>query len=235
MKSHRLPWTADFPVLRSFSVVGSPPVILFIALLTTAFTSAQDLPVKPPPGRYAGLWNNSPFTSRPVVVAPEPEPEVNPLEDYALIGIAPITGGHLVTLINRNNAEERVTIDSTRPEKNKDFKVIGINRKPGDPLGTTVTLSSGRVTGTIAFEQELLALSPPPAAPAQQPNANPQGAPGQPNNPNNPASTVRAPRPRVVASPTTSPGQAQGRPQAAPGRPQTGGSNRTDRGPRTRR
>ena len=225
MKIHLSPRSADF----------RPPAILLAAILTTAMATAQDIPAMPAEGKYASLWNNSPFTSKPVIVAPEAAPEVNPLEDYALIGITPVTGGHVVTLINRTNTEKRIMLDSRWPERNKDFKVVGVNRKAGDPLGTTVTISTGRITGTVAFEEELLTITPPQAARAPQPNAQQPGAPGQPAQLNNP---VRAPRPRVVAPPTTSPGQPQGRPQTIPGRPQTGGSGssgRFDRNSRIRR
>lgn len=216
--------------------------MLIAFAIATPATHAQDLPVKPPQGKYAELWNNSPFTSRPVVVAPEPPPEVNPLEDYALVGVSPVTDGFRVTLINRNDPTERITVDSSRPERNPDFKVVGVNRSPGRPLATTVTLTSGSATGTVAFEQDLLTLRPPPAQQQVRHGAaqvDPQqGQPGQQG------SAVRMPRPRVVPPPAPD-SQQQGRPQIGPGgrtqgfnrQPGGGTSGRMDRGSdrRTRR
>jgi len=226
------------------SLSAHPRCALSICCLAVALThatphaTAQDLPVKPPQGKYAGLWNNSPFTSRPVVVAPEPLPEVNPLEDYALVGVSPVTDGFRVTLINRNDPTERITVDSSRPDRNPDFKVVGVNRSPGRPLATTVTLASGSVTGTVAFEQDLLTLRPPPAAPAQQQQRirQPQ-AEAQQVQAGQQGSAVRMPRPRVVPPPNASGNPQQGRPQLGPGRQQginrqsTGGSSsRGERG-----
>jgi hypothetical protein len=200
--------------------------LLLAFLIFTLPLTAGELPRKVPTERYAGLWNNSPFTSRPVIVAPEAPPEVNPLEDYALIGVSPVADGFRVTLINRNDPGERIVVDSSRPKANEDIKILGIDRQPGLPLATTVRLSMGRSTGTVGFERSLLTLTPPPAA-----------APPQQNLPINPANpdaleeqaqgARRQPRPRVVPPPAN--GQQQGargqRPQVSPGR----GGDRTDR------
>ena len=52
---------------------------------------AADLPKKAPITKYAGLWTNSPFTSKPPPVGPAEA--ANPLEDYTLAGVSPVTGG----------------------------------------------------------------------------------------------------------------------------------------------
>ncbi len=47
---------------------------------------AADVPNNPTLTRYARLWTNSPFTSKPP--PPTERPEDNPLDDYALGGIS---------------------------------------------------------------------------------------------------------------------------------------------------
>ena len=171
-----------------------------IFLLTLAITGwvVAKPPVKQPLQSYSSLWNNSPFTSKP---PPQGPAEVaNPLEDYALLGVSPISGGYRVTLINKKKPEERVTVDSDRPSKDG-FKVVAVTRKSGDPLGTVVKMMSGTVSGTISFDEKLLTVAAPPAA-KPQPHAQP-GQPGQPPQPQIQPGQVpgRQPRPRVVPPP----------------------------------
>ncbi len=227
---------------------------IFTLFLLTAFAGpalAQELPKKAPVTRYAGLWTNSPFTTKPP--PPSAGPEVNPLEDYALGGVAQIPGGYRVTLFNRKNPEERIVL----PDRT-DFKVLAVNYKTGSPLGTTVRLSTGGKEGTVSFDEKLLTLK---TAPANQPPGLP-GANGQPLNPqqllqqqqlqqqqlqqqlqqqqnNNNGGAAgevpRQPRPRVVTQPqnTTLPGGNTAMPpgipqnrQQVPGAPQNIRPNR---------
>lgn len=170
-----------------------------ILLLATAAGALADLPKKGPLPRYSGLWTNSPFTSKPPVVGPTAE--VNPLEDYALGGVSPIPGGYRITLFNKKNPDERIVL----PDRT-DFKIMSVAYATGNPLGTTVRLSTGGREGTVAFDEKLLTLKAAPAAqpvnnnpnnlPINMPGANPN--PGVPTNPND---AVRQPRPRVVTQP----------------------------------
>ena len=169
-----------------------------------------DLPKKAPLSRYSSLWTNSPFTSKPPPA--EPGAANNPLDDYALIGVSHIGGtGYRVTLINKKKPEERIMVDSDKPSKDG-FKILEVVRKSGDPLGTTVRMKSGSMTGTVAFDTKLLTLAAAPA-PAAKPSLPGQPlVPGQPQvaNPN-----LRQPRPRVVPPPAPLvPGQQQ--PAAVP-------------------
>jgi len=174
--------------------------------------SAADLPRKAPLTKYSPLWTDSPFTSKPP--PPEAGPEVNPLEDYALAGVSPIPSGYRVTLLNRKDPTARIVVDSDKPREG--FKIISVQRKPGEPLGTTVRMSSGSITGTVAFDESLLTLQPPPAArPAQPqlpPGVQPNGQPLQPGQ-----TPIRQPRPRVVPPPNP---QGQQVPAAKPPVPQ---------------
>lgn len=188
------------------------PVSAVLALIDVV---RADLPKKAPLSRYATLWSNSPFTSKPP--PPEAGPASNPLDDYALIGVSPIGGsGYRVSLINKKKPDERIIVDSDKPSKDG-FKVLEVIRKAGDPLGTIVRMNSGSMTGTVAFDTKLLTLTAAPKAavpqpgvpgqPAQVPQVQPGQAPG--NLP------VRQPRPRVVPPPTPTAG-AQVLPGAVP-------------------
>ncbi|HVJ45732.1 MAG TPA: hypothetical protein VM511_05055, partial [Luteolibacter sp.] len=152
--------------------------LLFLALAAMA---AADLPKPAPVTRYTALWTESPFTTKPPDNINAPEP--NPLEDYALGGIAPISGGYRITLLNRKNPEERIVIPD-----NPDFKILAVQYASGNPLDTTVRLSTGSKTGTVAFDPKLLVLKAAPAPQPQQqqqqnmpPGAAPQPPPGQQN------------------------------------------------------
>jgi hypothetical protein len=184
---------------------------LTCATLFTGWATAE-LPKKMPVGRYSGLWMSSPFTSKPP--PPGPMVEGNPLEDYALIGVSPIAGGYRVSLINKKNPEERLLVDTDNPASK--FKILNVTRKPGDPLGTVVRLTTGSVTGTVTYDDKLLTLVAAPAKaaanvpPGQPPNpGQPPGVQPQPN----PAQ--RQPRPRVVPPPAPQ-GGAVGAPQGQP-------------------
>ena len=186
-----------------------------ILLLTLALTglAVADLPKKAPLTKYAGLWTNSPFTSKP----PQPEagPTVNPLEDYALAGVSPVDGGYRVTLLNKKKPEDRIIVESDRPREG--FKILEVIRKPGDPLGTIVRMSSGSVTGTVSFDEKFLTLAAPAAAKVNPKMPLGAAIPGQIPQPSQPGQPPQQARPRVVpppgqpARPTTA-AQPQGKP-----------------------
>lgn len=195
-----------------------PKFIILTAALSCGAALA-DLPTKAPLSKYSALWTNSPFTSRP---PPPPPPEQsNPLDDYVLIGVSPIGNGYRVTLLDRTNPDTRITVDPG----NKDFEVLSVTRRAGDPLGTIVRVASGGVEGDIGFDDSLLTLTPPPSAPAPAPQPRgqrgaPPAVPGQPDPAANPSVEPRAPRQRVVVPPTP---ETRGR--AAPtARPTTTGA-----------
>ncbi len=195
----------------------SNPAFLLLAL---AGLASADLPKKVPLTRYSGLWVNSPFTSKPPDTGPGAL--INPLDDYALIGVSPIGGnGYRVTLINKKKPEERITVDSDSAKTG--FKILEVVRKSGDPLGTVVRMSSGSMTGTVSFDQKLLTLTPAaaPAAAQGQPPGQPAqaGQPGQ-QPPQPGQANLRQPRARVVPPPAPAPGVPPGG-QGRPGQPNT--------------
>ena len=188
------------------------PVIslLSLALASHAFS---DIPKKAPLSAYSKLWNDSPFTTKPPPVIAGPDG--NPLDDYALLGISPIGGGkYRVTLINKKKPEDRIMVysDSTSSE----FKILGVTKKAGDPMGTVVSMSAGSQTGTVRFDDKLLTIAPP------KPVAVQPGIPGQVPQPVPQPMDPRQPRPRVVPPPTIQAPQAAGQPQVPqthPGQP----------------
>jgi len=187
---------------------AAAPRILLLALAFTGWAAA-DLPKKAPITKYTGLWTNSPFTSKPP--PPEAGPAVNPLEDYALCGVSPVTAGYRVTLLNKKKPEERIIVETDRPSDG--FKILSVTRKPGDPLGTVVRMMSGSITGTVSFDEKLLTLAAPPAA-KPPPQAPPGVVPGQPQlQPGQ--MPQRQPRPRVVPPPMPQTPQPQQQPVQA--------------------
>jgi hypothetical protein len=175
-------------------------------LLALVGQALADVPKKAPLSKYSGLYNNSPFTSKPIQEGPGEEE--NPLDDYALIGVSPIeNSGYRVTLINKKKPEERITVDSGKTGTG--FTILGVDRKPGDPLGTAVRMKSGSTSGVVKFDEKLLTLAAAPKQAAPQPNI--PGQPPQPQlqpDPNQPQ-PQRQPRPRVVPPPTPQAGQVQ--------------------------
>lgn len=169
---------------------------LFFLLIVSSSCAFAEPPRAVPSTRYSRLWIDSPFTTKPPPVVNAPD--VNPLEDYALGGVSPVTGGYRVTLLNRKNPEERIIIPD-----NPDFKILSVQYAAGNPLGTTVRVATGSKSGTVSFDEKLLTLKaapapqqpqPPPmpgipAVPGQQPQEQQAGQATQ-----NP----RTPRPRVV-------------------------------------
>ena len=184
----------------------SSRILLLNLALTLTVWAVADLPKKAPITKYTGLWTNSPFTSKPAL--PEAVPVVNPLEDYALVGVSPVGAGYRVTMMNKKKPEDRITVDSDRPREG--FQILEVTRKKGDPLGTVVRMKSGESTGTISFDEKLLVLAAAPVAKA--PPKVPPGvvAPGTPTPQPNGQSPQRQPRPRVVPPPQ--PGQPAGQP-----------------------
>lgn len=170
--------------------------IISCTFLLSAWAVA-DLPRKMPISNYSSLWNNSPFTSKPP--PPPPGEEINPLDDYALIGVSPIGQGYRVTLINKKQPTERIMVDTG--DTRSGFEILGITRKSGNPLGTEVRMRSGSKTGTVSYDEQLLTIAAPVAAPPQ----NPQIVPGQPPgvDANGQPVPQRQPRPRVVPPPAT--------------------------------
>lgn len=198
-----------------------------LLLLGVTGWSMAEVPKKRPKSAYAGLWTNSPFTTKPPPAAAAAI--ANPLDDYALSGVAPIPGGYRVTLLNKKNPEQRIVIPD-----DPNFRIVAVNYQTGSPLGTTVRLVTGGKEGVVSFDEKLLTLKAPPAAPQHQPAGAPPGAPGVPPaiTPQNPdGSPARQPRPRTVTPANTgAPGGGAAVPTptptgapTAPATPQGGG------------
>jgi hypothetical protein len=205
---------------------------LLAALATLA--SGIEVPKKSPLTRYAPLWNESPFTTKPP--PPESTPEANPFDDLALRGIAPLAnGGYLITVADKKKPDETDVIDT---ERSKEYQVIKVERDPTNRLGTVVHLKKGSMTGTITYDEKVSSapktaqVKKPQGQPGQQP---PQaaGQPPQPQVPGQPVmpSGIRPPRQRVVTpgSPPT-PGASPGTPGATPIPPNMPGGSGFNRG-----
>jgi len=188
-------------------------------LLLPALTAAlhAGVPQKQPLENYNRLWMDSPFTAKPPVAGAGPV--ANPLEDYALLGVSPIGNGYRVTLINKKQANQRITVETGRTSPDG-LSIIKVNRRAGEPLKTTVDMASGAMQGVVSFDEKLLTIAaPPPSAPnGQAPGQMPQiqGQPGAPP----PGQVIqKQPRPRVVppavpGNPNPAAGQFQGQPSS---------------------
>jgi hypothetical protein len=206
--------------------------VLLLASLALAGAAAAETPKKAPLSKYTRLWTDSPFTTKPI--KPDDTPEVNILDDYALVGVSPIADGFRVTLMNKKTPDERIYVESGKTVEG--FKILEVVKKAGDPLGTVVRMMSGSMTGTVAFDEKLLTLktAAPPAAGGRpgQPGQPPQ--PGQPVQPaqmiqpgqaGQPGQVAPAPqiRPRVVPPPTAGGAPTPQNSQNNQGRPNTSG------------
>ena len=193
-------------------------ILLTITITVFCSFADADIPKKEPLVKYTGLWTNSPFTSKPP--PPVAGETVNPLDDFTLTGIAPVPGGYRITIMSKKNPELKKVIE---PGRTGEFTVVSVNRNPDKALGTTVVLSTGSVQGTVSFEEELLTLQAPPAAPQQQPdqpNLPPGITPAQANANPNGNTPQRQPRPRIVVPPPN---------PAATNPPANNSNNRTNR------
>lgn len=157
----------------------SRTLLIAVSLCHVAMAAA---PTPVTPNRYSRLWNDSPFTTKPIIVAP---PTINPFEDYALGGVTPLDGTYLVTLFNKKKPEERVSI----PGNTLGFKVVEVRPGKEGPLSTSVVISNGSRTGTVGFDEKLLVVKAPPAN-KQQP-----GRPGMPVMPGQPVQPGQPPNP----------------------------------------
>lgn len=186
----------------------------FLILVLTGLAAAR-VPENPPHAKYSKLWTNSPFTSKPIE---SDKPENNPLDDYSLLGVSPIGGtGYRVTLINKKKPDERITVDSDSTKSG--FKILNVIRKPGDPQGTVVRMSSGSMTGTVSFDEKLLTIAAPKTAPPQQGRPHQPGQPPQQGPQPQPLQNgqpQRQPRPRVVPPPTPQAAGGQAQPVQPP-------------------
>lgn len=180
--------------------------LLLILPALTAVLQAE-VPQKRPLGNYANLWTNSPFTAKPPVAGAGPI--ANPLDDYSLLGVSPIADGYRVTLASKKQPDKRIVVESGRTSEG--FAIIKVNREAGQPLKTTVEMSSGAQKGVVSFDSNFIKITTPPP---NNPQALGQGAPqvqGQPApNQQNQQIIQRQPRPRVVPPP------APGAPNANP-------------------
>ena len=151
-------------------------LLVFTALCQSALAAA---PTPVVPTRYEDrLVKESPFTTKRRVVTPPPGYF---FADYSLAGVTPLQGGYLVTLFNRKNPEERISI----PGNSLGFSVVEVHPGNEGPLSTSVTLSNGNQTGVVGFDEKLLvvkkatmAAKPKPSDPnVQMPGATPLSRP----------------------------------------------------------
>jgi len=143
------------------------PFLFVLALF--ALPAEGRAPQKPPIMSYKRLWTDSPFTTKPVVVKEGPVEAANPFEDWALGGVSSFNGRYMVTLFNRKDASQKKIVDQA--EKNSEFRVVSVKQDPDNYKNTVVVLSSGGKTGTVTYDEKLLATRGAVAAKSRQAQA----------------------------------------------------------------
>jgi hypothetical protein len=120
----------------------------FLLLLMLGQLSQASPPIKPEVSRYAELWLNSPFTTKPIVdngayVAP-----VNEIDDWSLGGVSKFPDGYFVILLNKKKPGERKVIE---PGSNSAFKVLAVTDNADDYRKTTVKVSYNGMEGIVTY------------------------------------------------------------------------------------
>lgn len=176
-----------------------------LILVTFACLPAHaNTPKKEPLVKYTGLWTNSPFTSKPPVEVGAAA--VNPFEDFTLTGIAPVPGGHRITIVSKKNPEIKRVIE---PGGSDEFKVVSVQRNPEKALGTVVVLSSGSTQGSVTFEPDLITLNVAPTAPIEQVDGENEQTEAEQGPNTTPPPGMRPPRPRITPPPAPGANQQQ--------------------------
>lgn len=179
------------------------PLIILIVLTFSVFA---ELPKKRNHFEFKALWENSPFTTKPIQ---ELEKESNALEDWVLAGVSVNPrGGHTVTIINKKDRSDRKRIHSTEQHTQssaKGFKILEVDQKGLDYKETRVKLSSGQNTGWVTYDENLIKVKP-AVTPSVKPNpanatkANSRIPELNQNNSTSTPATTRRPRIRRVRS-----------------------------------
>ena len=101
------------------------------------------------------LWTQSPFTVKPPPPEGEEVVEENPFEDWALGGVSSVGERRLITLFHRKEAGQQLIVDSGDPTS--EFKVLEVTQDPDDYKKTIVKISKGGQTGSVTYDDKLLA------------------------------------------------------------------------------
>lgn len=187
-----------------------------LSLLAVTVCADADVPRKALLSKYRGLWDNSPFTTKPIVDNGPAQDDA--FEDYTLAGVSPVQGGYRVTLMKRNDPSDRTFVYPNDPQAKHGFRILSVERDPNTPRSTVVRMKSGSRIGTVTYDEKLLTIAAPKPQqgkiqnrPVQQggrniPVNNQAGSNVQTGTtPANPTTqgAPRAPRPRVIGPPPT--------------------------------
>jgi hypothetical protein len=177
------------------------------------------------------LWQNSPFTTKPVVEKAGPAVEVNPFEDWALGGVSTLNGRYRVVLFNRKEANLQKFV--VQGDTSGEFQIVSVKQDPKDYKKTEVVITGSGKRGTVTYDDKVMSTRGAAAAKAaqnaqalakaaqaraqfqQQAQAQPGVQPPQGGHPGH-GDGQRPPRMRVIPQPGQAPAPAT--PPAAPGR-----------------
>lgn len=160
--------------------------------------------------KYRQLWERSLVTDKPEKVEPPKGPGV--LDDYVLGGWTQTSQGYVVSLINKKNPKERLTIAPGIPNKDG-FQVMDAKRDPSGYKGSQVLVRVGGEEGWVGYEDKFLTIQQPVAKRptrgqrkptpnnANRQNGSRQQVPTPTSNNNTQGSSGRRPRVRRVPVP----------------------------------
>lgn len=131
------------------------PLFSIILLFLFAGSALAAVPKKKPIHRYKKLWEDSIFTSDPIVVKGNRGP--NPLDDYTLASVCQLREGWHVVLINKKERHQRILI---RPGEGSEdgFKVVAV--KNPQTREAKVEIQAGDNKAWVTFEREFLTIKP---------------------------------------------------------------------------
>jgi len=122
------------------------------------FTVASgELPKKQPGSRYARLWLNSPFTTKPVV---EQQSRIGLEQDWALAGVSQLGEDRFfVTIVNKKDTSvrARVTNDGSKSVETgaEGFSVSKVEVSPRDYLQTKAYVNFDGQSAWLSFDEKL--------------------------------------------------------------------------------
>lgn len=163
------------------ALLGLVAVVAPLLAQTDGVADEALLPEAFPEGRYALIWEKSPFT----LASAAEEPVAGFTNNLVLVGLGRINDMPYVRIMDRTS-QTRFTVGGEQPHNGIELVDIEPSDDPGE---STARLRRGGETGVVRFDPNMLASgSAPQAIPA--PGRAPRGSPG-----------ANAPRPTAVNNP----------------------------------
>lgn len=145
---------------------------LILLIWAGSLFAQAEVPKTRPLSEYYHLWQDSPFTDKPLVEKTD-SVLVNDLDDYVLLGVEVTPNGKLVVVQNIKEEGQRTTI-KTWDGGSSGFKILEVQQDPNSSLSTRVLLERGTNKGWVSYDPQYLTLKSAPAPVAAKQNENNQ-------------------------------------------------------------